>query len=198
VYSPVRGEYLDLIAREPLPKTELAFDIGTGTGVIAALLARRGVQRVIATDTDPRALACAADNFGRLGVRRAELVQANLFPPGRASLIVSNPPWLPGKVSAPIEAAIYDPGSQMLRGFLSSLKDHLLPGGEGWLILSDLAERLGLRTREQLKGWIADAGLVVRGRSDTRPTHSKAFDAIDPLHAARSGEVTSLWRLGAA
>ena len=46
VFSPVRGEYLDLLARAPLPSTELAFDIGTGTGVVAALLARRGVQRV--------------------------------------------------------------------------------------------------------------------------------------------------------
>jgi hypothetical protein len=63
VFSPVRGEYLDLVAQAPLPSTELAFDIGTGTGVLAALLAHRGVQRVVATDQDPRALACARDNL---------------------------------------------------------------------------------------------------------------------------------------
>jgi len=28
--------------------------------------------------------------------------------------------------------------------------------------------------------------------------HAKAQDSTDPLHAARSAEVTSLWRLGAA
>ncbi|MDZ4099241.1 MAG: methyltransferase, partial [Methylophilaceae bacterium] len=33
VFSPIRGEYLELIAQAPLPKTKLAFDIGTGTGV---------------------------------------------------------------------------------------------------------------------------------------------------------------------
>jgi hypothetical protein len=65
------------------------------------------------------------------------------------------------------------------------------------LILSDLAEHLGLRTREALLGWIADAGLQVLGRMDVKPEHAKAQDASDPLHAARSAEVTSLWRLAA-
>jgi len=38
--------------------------------------------------------------------------------------------------------------------------------------------------------------LQVRCRIDTRPTHGKANDAADALHAARAVEVTSLWRLG--
>src|SRR5207249_4479822 len=58
VFSPVRGEYVDLVAQAPLPADGLAFDIGTGTGVLAAVLARRGIERVVATDQDPRALAC--------------------------------------------------------------------------------------------------------------------------------------------
>jgi prophage antirepressor-like protein len=86
----------------------------------------------------------------------------------------------------------------MLKGFLGKLKDHLLPNGEGWLILSDLAEHLGLRTREELLNWIDQAGLKVTSRIDTRPTHQKAFDKTDALHAARSLEITSLWRLSPA
>ncbi|MFC4274173.1 methyltransferase [Achromobacter aloeverae] len=200
VYSPVRGEYLDLVARAPLPAdTGLAYDIGTGTGVIAAVLARRGVARVVATDQDARALACAADNLARLGYAdRVQLEQADLFPAGRASLVVCNPPWVPAKPSAPIEYAVYDPDSRMLRGFLDGLAAHLAPGGEGWLIISDLAEHLRLRRRETLLEWIAAAGLEVAGRLDARPRHGKARDAEDALHAARSREVTSLWRLRAA
>jgi len=38
----------------------------------------------------------------------------------------------------------------------------------------------------------------VVARLDIRPTHAKATDAADPLHAARSAEVTSLWRLARA
>ena len=184
VYSPIRGEYLDLVARVPLPARTLAFDIGTGTGVIAALLARRGVAHVVATDLSPRALGCAQDNLARLGLLaeaaeqggavrgatrassdanssatarahdlpagRVELLQADLFPPGRAPLVVCNPPWVPAKPSSAIEHAVYDPDSRMLRGFLAGLAAHLEAGGEGWLILSDLAEHLGLRTRAEL------------------------------------------------
>lgn len=199
VFSPVRGEYVDLVAQAPLPSKTLAFDVGVGTGVLSAVLARRGVQRVVAIDQDPRALACARENLQRLGLTsRVELQQQDLFPEGKAPLVVCNPPWLPARASSPIERAVYDEGSGMLRGFLAGLAAHLEPGGEGWLILSDLAEHLQLRTREQLLEWIAQGGLKVLGRQDVKPRHGKSADASDALHAARAAEVTSLWRLGLA
>ncbi|HET6789160.1 MAG TPA: class I SAM-dependent methyltransferase, partial [Aquabacterium sp.] len=196
VFSPVRGEYVDLVAQAPLPDKTLAFDIGTGSGVLAAVLAKRGVQRIVATDQSDRALACAQDNLTRLKLQQqVELQKVDLFPEGRAPLVVCNPPWVPAKPSSPIEYAVYDPDSAMLRGFLSGLAAHLTPQGEGWLILSDLAEHLGLRSREDLLGWISAAGLQVTGRQDIRPRHPKATDAQDPLHRARAAEVTSLWKL---
>lgn len=196
VFSPNRGEYIDLVAQAPLPAGNLAFDIGTGSGVLAVVLAQRGVGKVIATDQDPRALACARENIDRLGYSRIiELQDVDLFPAGTSPLIVCNPPWLPAKPTTPIERAIYDPDSNMLLGFLNGLTAHLQPGGEGWLIMSDLAEHLGLRSREFLLQAIANAGLQVIDRLDARPRHAKAMDDTDVLHAARSAEVTSLWRL---
>lgn len=203
VFAPVRSEYIGLLEKPPLPasltKQSIAFDIGTGTGVLAAVLAKRGIQKIIATDQDERAIECAAENIEGLGIgKQVKLVQTNLFPDSQAALIVCNPPWVPARPSSPIEYAVYDPDSQMLKGFLSGLKEHLLPDGEGWLILSDLAEHLGLRTRAELLEWIDAAGLSVLGRNDVRPTHAKALDKEDPLYRARAAEVTSLWRLGAA
>ncbi len=203
VFSPVRGEYVALVTQAPLPAAlkdhSVAFDIGVGTGVLSAVLARRGAKHVVATDMAERALACARDNLQRLGLQnQVQLLQADLFPPGQAALVVCNPPWLPARPTSVLEQAVYDEGSQMLKGFLGGLKAHLCEGGEGWLILSDLAEHLGLRSREALLGWIADAGLQVLGRMDVKPVHGKAQDTTDPLHAARAAEVTSLWRLGAA
>lgn len=201
VFSPVRGEYVDLVAQAPLPATAtqtaaVAWDIGTGTGVLAAVLARRGVPQVIATDHAARALACAQDNVQRLGVAaQVQLCNVDLFPPGHADLIVCNPPWLPVRATTSLEQAVYDPDSRMLRGFLAGLAAHLRPGGEGWLILSDLAEHLGLRSRADLLAWTEAAGLRVVGRLDIRPHHRKAQNASDPLHSARAAEVTSLWRL---
>jgi SAM-dependent methyltransferase len=200
VFSPVRSEYVDLVAKAPFPSgmPSVAFDIGTGTGVLAAVLARRGIPRVVATDQDPRALACARENVERLGLAaHVEVVKADLFPEGRAPLIVCNPPWVPARPSSPLEHGIYDPDSRMLKGFLRGLPEHLEPGGEGWLILSALAEHLGLRSREELLAAIESAGLKVVARIDTRPKHPRASDADDPLHRARKAEVTSLWRLAA-
>jgi len=197
VFSPVRGEYIDLVATAPMEDHKLAFEIGVGTGVLSALLVKRGVQRVVATDTDSRALACAKENIERLGLSdRIELVNADLFPVVQAPLIVCNPPWVPARPTSPIERAVYDENSGMLRGFLSGLREHLTPKGEAWLILSDLAEHLGLRSRESLLQWIDEGGLQVLGRQDTRPKHGKVNDIDDPLHLARVAEVTSLWRLG--
>ena len=196
VFSPVRGEYVGLVAEAPLPSLSLAFDIGTGTGVLAALLARRGVMRVVATDRDSRALACARENLARLGLTgQVEVMETDLFPEGRAPLVICNPPWVPARPSSSIEHAVYDPDSRMLHGFLGGLAAHLEPKGEGWLILSDLAEHLGLRSRTELLAAIDEAGLKIVGRMDVRPHHPRVSDAADPLHAARAAEVTSLWRL---
>jgi len=204
VFSPVRGEYLQLVASAHLPKPPkgqqqlTAFDIGTGTGVLAALLARRGVGHIVATDMDPRALACARANILQLGLEaQVSIVQADLFPPGLASLIVCNPPWLPLRPGSPLERAVYDEDGRMLRGFLQGLRAHLAPKGEGWLILSNLAELLGLRSRDDLLAEFERNGLRVVSRIDAKPLHPKASDASDPLHAARAKEVTSLWRLAA-
>lgn len=200
VFSPVRGEYVDLVANTPLPcltKTQsVAFDIGTGTGVLAAVLAKRGIKHITATDQDERALACARENMTRLGCT-VDVVQADLFPEGRAALIVCNPPWLPARPSSPLEYAVYDPESRMLKGFLDGLAAHLEAGGEGWLILSDLAEHLGLRSRDELLSLIEASGLQALGKIDVKPHHPKAADSSDPLHAARTAELTSLWRLAA-
>ncbi len=218
VFAPIRSEYVDLVAKVPMLPHLLpamagatAFDIGTGTGILAAILAKRGIGTVIATEMDDRALACAQENLKRLGllagqvgptppknakVGKVTLVKTDMFPEGSADLIVCNPPWLPARPSASLERAVYDEDGRMLAGFLSGVAAHLKPEGEAWLILSDLAEHLGLRSRESLQAAIEAGGLTVLGRMDINPYHPKATESTDRLAAARRAEVTSLWRLG--
>jgi methylase of polypeptide subunit release factors len=200
VFAPIRGEYVTLVANTPLPNSVLrsstAFDIGTGTGVLSAVLAQRGIKHIIATDQDKRAIECAHENLNRLGYNnQIDVVQADLFPPGKASLIVCNPPWLPARPSSPLEYAVFDPDSQMLKGFLNGLQAHLETDGEAWLIISDFAEHLGLRSRAELQNHIDIAGLKVIGKTDIKPHHPRVFDTSDPLHTARAAEMTSLWQL---
>ncbi|ETD72584.1 methylase [Pelistega indica] len=197
VFSPIRGEYLALVAQAPLPsQTNIAIEIGCGTGVLAAIVAKRGFSKVVVTDISKRAIECATYNLQQLGLNHCvEVRQHAFFPPESADLIICNPPWLPAKASTSLEAAVYDPDSQMLKGYLSDLVKHLNPDGEGWLIMSNLAELLGLRGETQLEDWISTAGLRVKAKYDTQAQHKKARDGQDILAEARQQEVTSLWVL---
>ena len=148
VFAPVRGEYVDLVARALAERGPFAgataFDVGTGTGVLAVLLARAGA-RVVATDLDPEA------------------------PRVVAGAVVSR--------------------------LLAELGEHLAPGGEAWLVLSDLAERLGLRTAGDLPALFERAGLKVAFTLETRPAHPRARGGVDALARARAEERTRLYGL---
>ena len=199
VFSPLRGEYLDLLAQAPLPPhIQTAFDIGTGSGVIAALLAKRGIPHIVATDTNPKAIAAARSNLERLGcLKQVHIQTVDLFPDSRADLIVCNPPWLPAKPTSAIETALYDPDSTMLKTFLNGAKAHLNPNGEVWLIISDLAEHLHLRPRDFLAQHFQAASLSPIDVLTIKPKHGKASDPNNPLAFARSRETTYLYRLKA-
>jgi hypothetical protein len=195
VFGPVRSEYVDLVAAEPLPRVGRAWDVGTGTGVLAILLARRGVPEVLATDAEPRAIACALENVRRFQLDdRIRVEQRDLFPDGKAGLVVFNPPWMPGKPRSPVEHAIYDPDSRTLRRFLAGVASRLEASGEAWVVISNLAELVGLRP----EGWLVQeaekSGLRLAGKSSTPARHPKSQDELDPLFAARSREATTLYR----
>jgi SAM-dependent methyltransferase len=214
VYAPVRGEYVDLVAEAARTWSvagRSALDVGTGTGVLALVLARAGA-RVVATDVEPRAVACARENAERLGLAdRVEVVEADLFPPGKLvpgspspreaglgrgfDLVVSNPPWIPDVARTPLERAVYDPGGAFLERLVAGLPPRLEEGGEAWIVISDLAERLGLRPAGHVEALAARAGLRVADVRATRPAHPRARDEGDPLHAFRAAEVTRLFRL---
>ncbi len=145
---------------------------------------------------EPRAIACARENAERLGLAGAvELVAADLFPDGRFDLVVSNPPWIPDEARTPLERAVYDPDGAFLERLVLGLPARLEPGGEAWIVISDLAERLGLREEGRIAAFAARAGLRVADVREASPSHPRTRDEGDPLHALRAREVTRLHRL---
>lgn len=199
VYLPTRTDYAELLLSVPQVKGKRVFDVGTGTGVLSFLLLQRGAVSVVATDCDSRAVACAKENAERLGLAsRFQVLEADLFPEGRADLVVSNPPWIPEPPKNRVDRAVFDEDSRFLQRFLEGLTAHLTPGGEGLLILSNLAVLLGLRPQGWLEEQLARCGLTVKWTRETPARHSKAKDRSDPLHAARSREVTTLYCLAPA
>lgn len=197
VFAPIRSEYLNLLIKAPLPNlAQTALDVGTGTGVLAAILVRRGLKQVTATECEERAIVCAQENFKHLGIEnKIRLEHTEGLPEGHFDLIVCNPPWLPIRPTSSLERGIYDLDHSMLRSVLEQARTRLNPQGELWILISDLAVHLGLREPDQLEKWFAESQYEVLGRADTRPHHQKSSDQRDPLFFARSKELTTLWRL---
>jgi predicted RNA methylase len=196
VFTPTRNEYVGLLLEAPSPEGRRVFDIGTGTGVLAFVLLQRGAAHAVGTDLEPRAVASAREDAELLGLAdRFETLEADLFPPGRADLVVCNPPWLPEHPRTRLDRAVFDPDSRFLRAFLAGLREHLAPGGQGYLLLSDLAERLGLRPAGFLEERFREAGLRVAWTKSTGAAHPRAKDPEDPLHAVRSAERVTLYAL---
>ncbi len=196
VYLPTRTDYVEILLSVTDVKGKQVFDVGTGTGVLSFLLLQRGAAAATATDCDARAVACARENAERLGLsKRFQVLETDLFPPGKADFVVSNPPWIPEPPKNRVDRAVFDEDNRFLRGFLEGLSGHLQPGGQGLLVLSDLAVLLGLRAPDWLEAQFAQRGLAVKWKRSAPARHGKAKDKSDPLHAARSKEITSLYAL---
>jgi methylase of polypeptide subunit release factors len=198
VFSPTRTEYVELLGHVPKARVEGAkvFDIGTGSGVLAFVLLQRGAASAVGTDIDARAVACAQSNARALGLeKRFTAREVDLFPEGKADLVVCNPPWIPEPPKNRSDRAVYDEGGVMVSGYLKGLAEHLSPGGTGLLLMSDLAVLLGLRPAEWLDGEIAAAGLRVAWTKTITAHHKKAKVRVDQLHSTRAREVTTLYAL---
>jgi methylase of polypeptide subunit release factors len=196
VFTPTRSEYVGLLLEAPAPEGLRVFDIGTGTGVLAFVLLQRGAASAVGTDAEPRAVASAREDAGQLRLSdRFEAVETDLFPPGRADLVVCNPPWLPELPRTRLDRAVFDPDSRLLRAFIAGLPERLNPGGHGYLLLSDFAERLGLRPSGFLEERFGEAGLRVALTKSTGAAHPRSKDPEDPLHAVRSSEQVTLYAL---
>ncbi|HEY1653185.1 MAG TPA: HemK/PrmC family methyltransferase [Acidimicrobiales bacterium] len=141
IYVP-RWQSLELAARAAarLPETGNAIDLCTGSGAIAATLqARRPAARVLGTDCDPGAIACARAN----GV---DAVRGDLFDPlpaeleGTTDVIVAVVPYVPTPALhllphdvRTFEAATHyhggPDGTDFLRRVVEGAPKFLRPGG---------------------------------------------------------------------
>ncbi len=137
-----------------------ALDLGTGCG-IQALHLDAHCDRVVATDTNPRALALAAAT-ARLNGMSWDLRCGSLFEPvagERFDLIVSNPPFVVGAGSRDY---IYRDsgmaGDALCRRLIGEIGDHLNPGGTAQVMANWIVGD-GMDWRDRVRGWLAGTGL---------------------------------------
>jgi tRNA1Val (adenine37-N6)-methyltransferase len=151
------GVLLGAIAGEGEPVNIL--DIGTGTGVIALMLAQRFTNaKVNAVEIDEQAAATAKNNFSNSPFENRLALYANGFeqflddhPEKRYDLIVSNPPFYINSLQSP--GAKTNLAKHATDGFfeklISVVAEKLTERGVCWLILpldtSALVKRLALQ-----------------------------------------------------
>jgi methylase of polypeptide subunit release factors len=106
-------------------------DLGTGCG-IQALVASRHSKRVVATDTNVRALRVAAFNASLNGIENVEFREGSFFEPvagERFDLVASNPPFI---LSPETRFQFRDsglPGDDVSREVVRGAAEHLTDGG---------------------------------------------------------------------
>ncbi len=141
IYVP-RWQSLELAARAAarLPEAGRAIDLCTGSGALAAtLLARRPAARVLGTDTDAGAIACARANG--VDARRGDLFEPvpNDFE-GTTDVVVAVVPYVPTPALRLLphdvrtfEAATHyhggPDGTDVLRRVIEEAPKFLRPGG---------------------------------------------------------------------
>ncbi len=146
VYVPFDQSLTDMVWKHvDIGPTDTVLDMGTGTGVLALIAARKGAERVVATDISANSVANARENAAKLDLEPRVDVRGpgDLFQPvGDESfdVIIFNPPWIPGRPRNEYERSIYDPGQSILLRFLDQVKGHLEEGGRLYLLYSDASE----------------------------------------------------------
>lgn len=185
VYVP-RGQTVELARRAAamLPRTGTAVDLCTGSGAVALALQRaRPLARVLATDIDARAVACARGN----GV---DALHGDLFDPlpnglaGAVDVVTAVVPYVPTPALGLLprdtltfeSRAHYDggpDGTDCLRRVLVGARGFLRPGGA---VCLELGAGQPALLREQLQdlGYVrvetwADEDGDVRGLRAARP-----------------------------
>lgn len=133
----------ELIRAAKISTGKSVLEIGTGSGLISLCCAKYGATRVVATDINPNAVACARFNAKRLQVDDVMEVRqvshadpsayAVLKPGETFDLIISNPPWENKKPRTIAEFAEDDEDFALMTSLLQDLKVRLNPGGRAFL-----------------------------------------------------------------
>ncbi|MDV3103977.1 HemK2/MTQ2 family protein methyltransferase [Thermococcus waiotapuensis] len=162
VYEPAEDTFL-LAENLAVKKGDVALDVGTGTGLIALLMARKA-SYVLGVDINPIAVELARENARLNGINNVEFRLSDLFEnvEGEFDLITFNAPYLPGEPEEPIDLALVggETGREVLDRFIGEVPRYLKPGGVVQIVQSSIT---GVEeTLERLKKAGLTAGIVAR------------------------------------
>ncbi len=172
VYEPAEDTFLLAETLEVKPG-EIALDVGTGTGIIALLMARKA-KRVLGVDVNPKAVELARKNALLNGIGNVEFRLSDLFEnvSGKFDVITFNAPYLPGEPEEPIDLALVggETGREVIDRFIREVPDYLTENGRVYLVQSsitgieetlNLFRKVGLRAEVVAKRHLFFEDIVV-------------------------------------
>lgn len=191
-YAPTRTEHLELFATwlsGYAGERSRAVDVGTGSGILAFLLARAGAEEVVATDINPNAVESVRRELARhpapITVREDDLLSGVA---GSLDLIVFNPPWMHGTPRRPLDQAMFFEDGLFER-FFDQAAERLSPSGRIVMLFSNI-----LRLVQRDHPHPIDAELA-RGRFTLV---QKLRRKVKPEPGRRTREKVEVWELARA
>lgn len=142
VFPPDLGmtsQYLARVLADYRPN--VALDMGCGTGYLALVMRKRGVEKVWALDVHQPAVTCARANAERnaLSVRVEQSDLFSAIDDGAVfDLIVFNQPYYPSTTEV-IFGLGFDGGREIIERFMKEVDPHLAPSGVLLMPFSDMA-----------------------------------------------------------
>lgn len=164
VYEPAEDSFL-LARNLKVREGDVALDIGTGTGIIALLMARKA-KFVLGVDVNPKAVELARENARINGIKNVAFSVSDLFEnvEGKFNIITFNAPYLPGEPEKPIDLALVGgkKGREVLDRFIAGVDKHLEPEGIIQIVQSSIT---GVEeTIEKLRNKGFNVEITARGR----------------------------------
>ncbi|NJE25912.1 methyltransferase domain-containing protein [Thermococcus sp. MV5] len=140
VYEPAEDTFL-LARNLKVKEGDIALDVGTGTGIIALLMARKA-SFVLGVDVNPIAIELAKENAKINGITNVQFKLSNLFEnvTEKFDIITFNAPYLPGEAEEPIDLALVGgkTGREVLDSFLEQFDNYLRKKGVVQIVQSSI------------------------------------------------------------
>jgi len=188
-YAPTRTEHLELFATWLAAyegATSAAADVGTGSGVLALLLANAGFETVFATDVNPNAIESVKRELVRFPAP-VEPKEADLLDGvPTVDLIVFNPPWIRGVVKRPLDQALYFEDGLFER-FFDQAHATLAPHGRVVLVFSNVLRLVNTQDAHPIDRELASGRFQLVSRLTRKVAPSKEL--------RRRQEKVEVWEL---
>ncbi len=140
VYEPAEDTFLlaeNLVVRPG----DVALDVGTGTGIIAMMMAEKA-RWVLGVDVNPSAVELARENAALNGIGNVDFRLSDLFEDveGRFDVITFNAPYLPGEPEEGIDRALVGGrgGREVIDRFIREVACYVRPSGMVQLVQSSI------------------------------------------------------------